>query len=132
MDARQENIMHHLLEYARTSGVKPFNAHGIWQEVPDQCTKTEIIQMLNFLSTHKRLVRLPDQRFVSLDGFSEIKARVVRTVSEKGFVTVRDSRELFGFGRMIGSHLLDYLDRIGFTERKDDRHYLKGNGRAEP
>ena len=132
MDARQESIMHHLLEYARTSGVKPFNAHGVWQEVPDPCTKTEIIQMLNFLSTHKRLVRLPDQRFVSLDGISEIKALVARTVSEKGFVTVRDSRELFGFGRMIGSHLLDYLDRIGFTERKDDRHYLKRDGRAEP
>jgi hypothetical protein len=33
-------------------------------------------------------------------------------------------KDLFGYGRSGGAHVLDYLNQIGFTERREDKHYL--------
>jgi len=50
---------------------------------------------------------------------------VKRAIEENGFITVNDCSELFGYGRWGGTHVLDYLNDIGFTIRRNDKHYIK-------
>lgn len=81
--------------------------------------------MLNFMSVRKMLVRLNDGRFLSLAAIESIKARVKAAIDRRGFITVGDCKELLGCGRWGGTHVLDYLNHIGFTVRRNDKHYLK-------
>jgi selenocysteine-specific elongation factor len=125
LDDHQEKLINHLLRHAELSGVTPFSADTFWKKNRSIYTKAEITQLLNFLFSRKRLVRLNDHRFLSLQAIEEIKERVKQGIERKGFVTVNDCKELFGYGRWGGTHVLDYLNAIKFTSRKDDKHYLK-------
>ncbi len=124
LDDRREALVDHLLAHALASGLTPFSADTFWKLHRPAYEKKDIQQLLHYLFSQKRLVRLNDQRFLSLDAVEEIKVRVARAIKTRGFVTVGDCKELFGYGRWGGTHVLDYLNHIGFTVRRDNRHYL--------
>lgn len=128
-EAHHNELMEALWAYAKRAGHTPFTAHGFWKQAAASHDKTEVSQVLNYLASRKKLVRLNDNRFLSWQGLEEIKARVARSISENGSITVRDSQAVFGFGRMVGTHVLDYLNQIGFTVRRADHHYLTTEGR---
>ena len=123
-DARGQSLMTRLLAYSLESGLVPFSADTFWKLHKNQYDKEEISQLLNYLNSRKKLARLNDKRFLSLQAITQIKTRVARAISDRGFVTVNDCKDLFGYGRWGGTHVLDYLDSIGFTVRRDNRHYL--------
>lgn len=50
---------------------------------------------------------------------------MAQAIERNGFVTVGDCKQLLGYGRWGGTHVLDQLDKIGFTVRREDKHYLK-------
>lgn len=124
LDDHRETLIEHLLAHALASGLTPFSADTFWKLHRPTYEKKDIQQLLNYLYAQKRLVRLNDQRFLSPDAVEEIKARVARTIQARGFVTVGDCKELLGYGRWGGTHVLDYLNAIGFTVRRDNKHYL--------
>jgi selenocysteine-specific elongation factor len=128
LDDHRETLISHLLAHALDSGLTPFSADTFWKLHRPKYKKKEVRQLLNYLYTQKRLVRLNDQRFLSTDAIEEIKLRAARTIEARGFVTVRDCKELLGYGRWGGTHVLDYLDEIGFTVRRDNKHYLNKAG----
>jgi selenocysteine-specific elongation factor len=124
LDAQHKALISQLLAYAHASGLTPFSAHTFWKLHRPKYNKKHIQQLLNYLYTQKRLVRLNDKRFLSLDAVERIKVRVARTIKARGFVTLGDCKELLGYGRWGGTHVLDYLNDIGFTVRRDNKHYL--------
>jgi selenocysteine-specific elongation factor len=124
LDERREALGDLLVAYARENGLTPFSADTFWKLNRPVYDKAEIRQVLNYLSTRKRLVRLNDQRFLSLEAIEKIKTRVARAIERNGFVTVGDCKTVFGYGRWGGTHVLDYLNAIGFTIRREDKHYL--------
>ena len=124
-DAHREALVALLLEFACQSGLTPFSANTFWTANNTKYDKAEISQVLNYLFSRKKLVRLNDKRFLGLEALEEIKRRVARAIADRTFVTVTDCRELLGYGRWGGTHVLDYLNDIGFTVRRDGRHYLK-------
>jgi hypothetical protein len=124
LDDHRETLIGHLMAHALASGLSPFSADTFWKLHRPTYEKKDIQQMLNYLCTQKRLVRLNDQRFLSPDAIEKIKVRVARTIKARGFVTVGDCKELLGYGRWGGTHVLDYLNDIGFTVRRDNKHYL--------
>jgi selenocysteine-specific elongation factor len=124
-DENRKSLMSLLLEYAQTSHLTPFSADTIWKLHRPRYQKEEINQLLNYLFARKKVARLNDNRFLSMDAIEEIKRRVAGAIGHNGFVTVADSKELLGYGRWGGTHVLDYLDAIGFTIRKEDKHFLK-------
>jgi selenocysteine-specific elongation factor len=128
LDDHHETLISHLLAHALDSGLTPFSADTFWKLHRPKYEKKEVQQLLNYLNTQKRLVRLNDQRFLSPDAIEEIKLRVARTIEARGFVTVSDCKELLGYGRWGGTHVLDYLDEIGFTVRRENKHYLNKEG----
>ncbi len=128
-DNHRETLIDHLLAHALASGLTPFSADTFWKLHRPTYEKKDIQQLLNYLYTQKKLVRLNDQRFLSPDAIEEIKARVARTIKARGFITVGDCKTLLGYGRWGGTHVLDYLNAIGFTVRRDNRHFLNKESR---
>jgi selenocysteine-specific elongation factor len=113
------------LEYAQQSAVTPFSGDTFWKLNRPTFKKADIQQLLNYLFSQKKLVRLNDHRFLSLEALDEIKRRVSQAIERKGFITVGDCKELLGYGRWGGTHVLDHLNQIGFTVRREDKHYLR-------
>jgi selenocysteine-specific elongation factor len=125
LDENRGTLISLLLEYARQSGLTPFSGDTFWKLHRPTFKKADIQQLLNYLFSQKKLVRLNDHRFLSLEALEEIKRRVAQTIERNGFVTVGDCKQLFGYGRWGGTHVLDQLDKIGFTVRREDKHYLR-------
>lgn len=117
-----------LLDYMRAAGLTPISAGFFRKQFPSQYGQADAARMFNYLYRQKQLVRLSNNRFLSLNAFDEIKKRVTQAIRQRGHVTVGDCKELFGYGRSVGAHVLDYLNQIGLTERRQDRHYLKKDG----
>lgn len=125
IDEHRGTLIAMLLQYAQQSGLTPFSGDTFWKLHRPTFKKADIEQLLNYLFSQKKLVRLNDQRFLSLEALAEIKRRVAQAIERNGFVTVGDCKELFGYGRWGGTHVLDHLDKIGFTVRREDKHYLR-------
>jgi selenocysteine-specific elongation factor len=116
-----------LLKFAQQSGVAPFSADTFWKLHRPKFKKEDVQKQLNYIAMQKKMVRLNDNRFLSIDAIDEIQRRVTQGIERKGFVTVRDCKELLGYGRWGGAHVLDYLNQIGFTVRREDRHFLRNS-----
>jgi hypothetical protein len=114
-----------LLEFARRSGITPFSADTFWRLHYFLFCKSDVQRQLDNLSARNRIVRLNDCRFLSVEAVDLIKQRVAAAIDRKGFVTIRDCKALLGFGRWGGAHVLDHLNKIGFTVRRGDRHFKR-------
>ena len=114
-----------LLAYSRQTGLTPFSADTFWKANDRIHEKATVKQLLNYLSSRNRLVRLNDQRFLSIDPLEEIKRRVEKHIRRHGCVRLADCKAILGYGRWGGVHVFDYLDDIGFTSRVGDRRLLK-------
>ncbi|MDA8139303.1 MAG: selenocysteine-specific translation elongation factor [Desulfobacteraceae bacterium] len=128
LDARQESLVSHVLDYMHASGLTPINPNFFWKQHPSRYSQAKAVRLFNYLYSQKRLIRLDDGRFLSLQALAEIKKRVSQAIMDRGFISLYDCKKLFGYGRTGGAHVLDYLNQIGFTVRQEDKHYLKKDG----
>jgi selenocysteine-specific elongation factor len=124
LDARHESQVSFLLDYVRNSGLTPISPTNFWKLHQSQYNRAKVDRLFKYLLLENRLIRLNDNRFLSLDALAEIKRRVAHAINEKGFVSLGDCKALLGYGRSGGAHVLDYLNHIGFTVRRGDRHFL--------
>ncbi|RZB30481.1 MAG: selenocysteine-specific elongation factor [Desulfobacteraceae bacterium Eth-SRB1] len=122
---QRQQLITLLLDYAQKSGVVPFSADTIWKLHDKKFEKDEIQKLLNYLYFQKKLIRLSDRRFLSLDALEEIKKNVKKFILQKGSITLADSKEILGYGRWGGVPVFDYLDKIGFTSRKGNERVLQ-------
>lgn len=124
----QDRQLSFILDYIHSAGLTPISAAFFSKQHPCEFGRAQATKIFNYLYRQKKLVRLSNNRFLSLKAFSEIKERVARAIRDRGFITLGDCKELFGYGRSVGAHVLDHLNQIGFTTRKGDNHYLKQKG----
>ena len=54
-----------------------------------------------------------------------IKEKVRAVILKDGIFRLSHIQETFGYGRLIGVVVLEYLDSIGFTKRIDEGRILK-------
>jgi selenocysteine-specific elongation factor len=127
-DVQHEFQASFLMDFMQNAGLTPISPNFFWKRHQSQYSQTKVARLFNYLLLQNRLIRLNDNRFLSLDALEEIKKRVARHIGLNGFVILGDSKELFGYGRAGGAHVLDYLNQIGFTVRRDDKHYLNRDG----
>jgi selenocysteine-specific elongation factor len=114
--------------FAEKAGITPFSPDTIWKKYEQDIDKREIRRILDFMCTQKKLVRLSDSRFLSVEALEEIKERVKKAITEKGSITLKDSTEILGYGRWGGAPVFDYLDKIGFTTRIGNERILRQRG----
>ena len=123
-NAHHEFQVSFLMAYVQNAGLAPVSPNYFWKLHRSQYNQSQVDRLFKYLLLENRLIRLNDNRFLSLDALEEIKGRVAQAIHDKGFVSLKDSKALFGYGRSGGAHVLDYLNQIGFTERRGDRHFL--------
>ncbi|MFZ1986398.1 MAG: selenocysteine-specific translation elongation factor [Desulfatitalea sp.] len=128
LDAQQESLLSHLLSYMHASGLSPISPEFFWKHHQSQYSQAKAARLFKFLYSQKRIVRLDDGRFLSLQAIAEIKKRVARAIADREFISLSDCKELFGYGRSGGAYVLDYLNQIEFTVRRENKHYLKKDG----
>ncbi len=123
-EQRRDPLESCILDYMHGAGFAPINPNFFWKQHRDRFSRAKAARLFCYLHAQNKLIRLNDGRYISSRTLEEIKHRVASAITAKGFITLGDSKELFGFGRTNGAHILDYLNQIGFTERREDRHYL--------
>jgi selenocysteine-specific elongation factor len=128
LDAHHESQASFLMDFMQNAGLTPISPNLFWKRHQSQYSQAKVGRLFKYLLSQNRLIRLKDNRFLALNALEEIKRRVTQRIGEKGFVALGDCKELFGFGRAGGAHVLDYLNEIGFTVRRENRHYLNRDG----
>jgi selenocysteine-specific elongation factor len=124
LDASQEAQIAFVLGHIQSAGLTPISPQFFCRQHRPPFSKAVALRLFTYLARRKQLIRLDNGRFLTRDALAEIKKRVASAIAQRGFVTLGDCKALFGYGRSGGAHVLDYLNQIGFTERREDRHYL--------
>jgi selenocysteine-specific elongation factor len=119
-----------VLDFMQAAGLTPISPQFFWRQQRPPYHKAKAIKLFNYLNIRDRLIRLNGNRFLSVAAMEEIKQRVSKAIQERGYVTIGDCKALFGYGRSAGAHVLDYLNQVGFTVRREDKHYLKADDDA--
>jgi selenocysteine-specific elongation factor len=114
-----------LLAFASRCGLVPFSADSAWRTLRPDPPKKVIRRMLDVLTARRQLARLGDERYQGMAALEAVKARVGQAIAAKGQITLSDSAAILGYGRAGGAYVLDYLDRIGFTERRGNARFLR-------
>ncbi len=114
-----------VLAVIASSGLAAVSAGQILEALGQERMTRPLKSALDFLVSQGEIARLPNDRYMSKSGVEEAKARAEKAIREKGFITPADCREIFGFGRTAGIPLLEYLDSLGFTERRENVRVLK-------
>jgi selenocysteine-specific elongation factor len=119
-----------VLDFMQAAGLTPISPQFFWRQQRPPYNKAKAIKLFNYLNIQDRLIRLNGNRFLSVAAMEEIKKRVLKAIRKKGYVTIVDCKALFGYGRSAGAHVLDHLNQVGFTVRREDKHYLKADDDA--
>lgn len=121
----QQEIIDNLLGFAEESGYVPFSVHTFCRACEHRYDEAKIQKMVYFLCSRNELVRLNNGRIVSSEKMEEIKRKIKKHITEKGALTVQDSKEILGFGRTGAVPVLEHLDTIGLTMRTGNVRVLR-------
>jgi selenocysteine-specific elongation factor len=126
---RREKLIERLVEYAKKQGYATFSAGTFWKRHGEGFSHRDVEKALDHLYVQKKLVRLNDGRFLTVEALKEIKEKVRALILRKGPLTIEGSKEVLGYGRNRAVPVLDYLDSIGFTHRIGDERVLSTEDR---
>lgn len=104
-----------LLRYADKQGVRPFSAEYFIKITTEEITLPQIQRTLDFFCKTEKMVRLKNNRYLTMSAMLVIKKKVRCWVEENGEICLRDCKDALGFNRGLGLPVLEYLDQIGFT-----------------
>ena len=117
-------VMKQVLSTVEGAGINPLSVATVSQSHQGQ-EKQEVKKVLEQLFSQGKIIRLGNDRYLSLKGLDEIKNRVSKYIKGHGHIKLGDCNEALGLGRTVGFHILEYLDRVGFTLRRGDERFLK-------
>jgi len=94
-------------------------------EIAEVLNKTadETVLLLNRCMSHGKLYKVTDNRYFLPQTLKEL-ASIAAGLSEKDSLTVAEFRNHSGVGRNLVVELLEYFDRIRFTQRINDKRQL--------
>jgi selenocysteine-specific elongation factor len=82
-------------------------------------------QALRFLIEHGEIIEISDEIVLLRDSVDQMRATVSDFISANGPATASQLREKIGTSRRIIIPLLEYLDRLGVTQRVGDLRRLR-------
>jgi selenocysteine-specific elongation factor len=113
----QKKLIEQLIEFSEKQGYGTFSAGTYWKLHGEGISHRDVEKVLDHLRAQKKLVRLKDGRFLTVQAFTEIKEKVRVLILRKGRLTLQDGEAILGYGRNRTVPVLDYLDSTGFTRR---------------
>jgi len=104
-----------LRSYAVEQGIRPFSADYFVKRSTIPITLRQTQRTLDFFCKTGEMVRLKNDRYLTLSAIEEIKKKVNGWIADKGIFCLRDCKDALDFNRGLGLPVLEYLDRVGFT-----------------
>jgi len=121
---RLEGLSARVLEQLDTGGLEPPGVAEIAGRLG--ISMKEIDEILKFLSSKARVVRIKDEIYLSAAHESRLKETVRDFIVKHSSLAPTDMKALFGLSRKFAIPYLEYLDRIHFTLRVDNVRKLAG------
>lgn len=121
---KREKLIEMVVEFSKKQGCVSFSTGTFWKRHRDGFEHRDVEKVLESLYSQKKLVRLNDGRFLTVEALYEIKDKVRALIMRKGRLTIQDAKEVLGYGRNRAVPVLDYLDSIGFTQRVGEERHL--------
>jgi selenocysteine-specific elongation factor len=121
----REKLIEKVVEFTKRQGYNTFTAGTFWKRHGEGISHREVEKVVDHLYAQKKLVRLNDNRFLTVEALEAIKEKVSALILRKGSLTIEDGKEILGYGRNRAVPLLDYLDSVGFTQRRGDKRVLR-------
>jgi len=87
---------------------------------------TQTVPLLRHLEREKRVVQVEDGRFYAKSAVSDLLTRLEAGMKGKGEVAPSELRELLGFSRKFLIPFLEYCDKRGYTQRRDNGRVWRG------
>lgn len=81
-------------------------------------------ELLSVMLERHQIVKLSESVIVSAKAFEMMKSRIVACISEKGSITLAETRDLFKTSRKYALAMLEYLDGEKITRRSGDERKL--------
>ena len=91
-----------LLRYADKQGVRPFSAEYFSKKTTEKFTLPQVQRTLDFFCKTENMIRLKNNRYLTMAAMLQIKKKVRGWVDEKGEICLRDCKEALGFNRGLG------------------------------
>ncbi|MDQ3199337.1 MAG: selenocysteine-specific translation elongation factor [Verrucomicrobiota bacterium] len=101
--------------------VRPFDPLSRKELVPDAAGQ----KALRFLSETGEVIMISEDVLLSTDAFAQMKARLTRTLRERGPLTASELRQALATSRRVLIPFLERCDRDGLTLRQGDRRSLR-------
>jgi selenocysteine-specific elongation factor len=124
LPSQREKLVEMLVEFTRDQGYATFSAGTFWKLHGETFTHREVEKVLDHLHAQKKLVRLKDGRYLTVEALQEITQKVREMIQRKGSLTLQDGAAILGYGRSRGIPVLEYLDTLGLTRRIGDERVL--------
>ncbi len=125
LSPNKRHLIEKLKEFAAKQGYVSFSAGTFHNLHGDGIQWKELQKALDYLHIQGKIVRLNDGRYLTSEALQEIVEKVRTLIQQKGSLTIKDSIEILGYGRLRAVPVLDYLDTIGLTRRVADVRVLR-------
>jgi selenocysteine-specific elongation factor len=113
--------------FADNQQLRPFSAEYFVKSIPHDFTLGQVCKVLDYLCKNKEMIRLRNDRYLTAGALEGIKEKIRAWVERKGEIHLRDCKDALDFNRGLGAHVLEYLDRAGFTIKKGEGRVVVGN-----
>jgi selenocysteine-specific elongation factor len=90
-----------------------------------RATKVADDELVRFLETQGRLVRLGPEHAIGSDAYGAARMALIEECRSAGEITLARFRDLLGIGRRDAQLLLERFDGDGITRRVGDRRVLR-------
>lgn len=121
----QEKLIEQLVEFSKKQGYGTFSAGTFWKLHGEGVSLRDVEKVLDHLHAQKKLVRLKDGRYLTIEALQEITQKVRELIQRTGSLTLQDGAAILGYGRSRGIPVLEYLDTLGVTRRIGDERVLR-------
>lgn len=122
LTAGDERLLAAMLEEIRAGRFQPPSLDGL--KVASKADRRRLERLATLAVATGELVKIEAKMYLHVDTERELRTRVAALIAEHGAVTVAEVREGVGSTRKYVVPFLEYLDRVGFTKRVEDRRVL--------
>jgi len=115
--------------------IRQYQAAGLESPTVKQCqqeaTKNQqsVPQLIQLAAADGDLVEITNDYFMHVEAEQSARDKLSAMLAESEGLTLSEIREILGTSRKYAVPFCEYLDRVGFTQRKGDKRVLANLGK---
>jgi selenocysteine-specific elongation factor len=113
-----KSIVDQLIHELKLSGYRPLSVENLNSLVPDSSKR--FVELLHVLQNQDVVCEIIEGQWITVNSLSQLKSILRNHFSSNSDLSVPDFKELTKLTRKSAIPLLEYFDKIQFTERKEN------------